>query len=120
MHLFLLLISALPALASCPKNKKEWQKLGPKILIEKAALQHAPVEIENFSAKIGKKGATTSSAFPFHQAKGDLVMVQAKDETSSLFLSGILKCDEISHEPILLSLTYVKGDKSGLIPVISQ
>lgn len=120
MHLLIWLIAALPVFAACPKNKKEWQKEGPKIFVEKASRQHGPVEIEDFSARLGKKKGATASAFPFKQPKGEFVMVQAKDEETSLFLSGILKCDEISHEPLLLSLTFVKGNQSGLIPVTTQ
>jgi len=117
--LLLLSLLPLPAFAACPKNKKEWQKVGPKIFVEKAARQHAPITIEDFSAKIGGKG-TTASAFLFHEKKKEFVMVQAKDDDTSLFLSGVLQCDPQTHEPVLLTLSYVKGDKSGLVPVVAQ
>ena len=93
--------------------------MGPKILVEKASRQHAPIELTDFSAKIGGKRATVS-AFPFHEKKDEFVMVQAKDNETSLFLSGVLKCDNVLHEPVLVSLTYVLGDKSGLVNVITQ
>jgi hypothetical protein len=119
MRFLLLFFVALPALAACPKNKKEWQKVGPKLLVEKASRQHARVEIEDFSARLGKKG-TTGSAFLYGGKTKELVMVQAEDKDTALFLSGTLKCDEISHEPVLLSLAFVKGKDSGLIKVVSQ
>ena len=119
MRFLLLFLTTLPAFAACPKNKKEWQKLGPKILVEKASRQHGRVEIEDFSAKIGKKGAT-GSAFLYGGKTKELVMVQAEDKDSAIFLSGTLKCDEISHEPVLLSLAFVKGKDSGLIKVVTQ
>jgi len=120
MHFLALLLTALPAFASCPKTLKEWRKEGPKIFLEKASLQRGPVEIEDFSARLGKKQGATASAFPFQQPAGEFVMVKVNDEKTSLFLSGILKCDEISHEPVLLSLSYVKGKQNGLIPVTTR
>ncbi|MGZ3651237.1 MAG: hypothetical protein ACXVB9_05140 [Bdellovibrionota bacterium] len=119
MRFLLLALLPLPVFGACPKNKKEWQAKGPKIFVEKAARQHAPITIEDFSAKIGGK-STTSSAVLFHEKKNEFVMVQAKDNDTSLFLTGILKCDTLTHEPVLLTLSYVKGDKSGLVPVVAQ
>jgi hypothetical protein len=114
-----LLLLPAPAFAACPKTPQEWRAKAPKIFVAKAALQHAPVDIEDFSARIGKKGVT-ASATPFQENKTQLVMVQAKDAAASLFLSGVLKCDTHRQEPVLLSLTYVKGDKSGLVKVTAQ
>lgn len=100
--------------AACPKNKKEWQARGPKLFLEQAA-QHssAAVEIEDFSARIGKKGGATGTATPFQMGKVQYAMVQARD--ADLFLSGVLKCDPQTQEPSLESLSWVKGAKSGLI-----
>ena len=123
----LLLALSLPAFAACPKNKKEWQSRGPKILVEKASRQHAAIDLPDFSALFdAKKGKNdkapkaTGSAVPFKNKAGEFVMVQARDEETSLFLSGILKCDNARQEPVLMSLTYVLGDKSGLIKVLKQ
>ena len=111
--LIALFLFALPAQASCPKNKKEWQALGPKFLVETAARKTRKVDIPDFSAKLGKeaKGAAT----PFKQKKAELVLVEAKMNDESLFLSGIMKCDLATRQPVLLSLTWVKGSESGLV-----
>jgi|GEM_PF-4836060 len=99
--------------AACPKNKKEWQALGPKFLVETAARKTQKISIPDFSSKLGKeaKGAAT----PFKQKKDELVLVEAKLEESSLFLSGVMKCDLATSQPVLLSLTWVKGSESGLV-----
>ena len=112
----LLIFIDCTASASCPKSPKEWKAKAPKIFIEKASQQNAPIEITNFSSKLGKKGAS-AKAFPFKERKQDFVMVEAKDEENSLFLSGVLRCDPLKKEPSLLSLTYVKGNKSGFVKI---
>lgn len=127
--LLLLLAFSANAVAECPKSKKEWQAKGPKILVEKARLQHIPVEIPDFTAKLAKagkngkraheKGAATGNAFPIKNNKLGRVMVQAHDEESAVFLSGILQCDPEKKEPVLVSLTYVKGEQSGIVKVIA-
>jgi hypothetical protein len=117
-YLFLFL-ALTPALAACPKNKKEWQAQGPKIFVRKAAKQKARIELPDFSAKLGKKGYS-GTAQPFTKKKTEFALVQASDQENSLFLSGVLKCDEAKKEPVLMSLTWVKGDQSGLVKVTEQ
>lgn len=104
--------------AACPKNKKEWQALGPKFLVETASRKTRKVDIPDFSAKLGKeaKGAAT----PFKQKKDELVLVEAKMNDESLLLSGIMKCDLATSQPVLLSLTWVKGSESGLVKLNQQ
>ncbi len=104
--------------AACPKNKKEWQAKGPALLVKKASLQAAPVSIPDFSKKFGK--LATGSALLYKDRKADFVMVQAQDKETSLYLSGVMKCDTVKKEPVLLSLSWVLGDKSGMIKVTAQ
>ncbi len=111
--LFVLFLFSPAALAECPKNKKEWQTLGPKFLVETAARKTTKVSIPDFSAKLGK--GAVGAATPFKQKKVELVLVEAKMEESSLFLSGVMKCDLATKQPVLLSLTWVKGSESGLV-----
>ncbi len=110
---FLAVMAPQSSQAECPKNKKEWTALGPKFLIETAARRSSKVEIPDFSAKLGKdaKGIAT----PFKQTTNELVLVEAKMNDESLLLSGIMRCDLATKQPVLLSLTWVKGKESGLV-----
>jgi hypothetical protein len=100
-------------IAACPKTKKEWQKIGPKFLVETAARKTTKVDIPDFSAKLGK--SAVGAATPFKQKKKDFVLIEARMPSDSLFLSGVMKCDELTKQPVLLSLSWVKGDQSGLV-----
>jgi hypothetical protein len=132
MLLLLALFTAAPSPAAkpkaaaisdnvCPKTKKEWQARGPQILVAKALRQHAPVEVPDFAAKIGKKGGgATGKAYPYKSGKIDMALVEARDNETSLFLSGVLKCDPEKKMPLLVSLTYVKGEQSGFVKVIEE
>jgi hypothetical protein len=109
------------AVAGCPRSLKDWQAQGPKLLVTKAMHQHAPVEITDFTEKLGKKDSgATARVTPFHGQKSDGVFVQANDEKEQLFLSGVLRCDVLKHAPVLVSLTYVKGTQSGLVNVVDE
>ena len=114
LAVFVALLSPLTSLAACPKNKKEWHAKGTRIFLERVAEQNLDgFDLAKFSAKNGK--STTSSAFPFKEGKRELVLMQAKDNDTSLFLTGIMRCDPETKEPKLLSLTWVRGEKSGLV-----
>ncbi len=107
-----------PAQAACPKNKKEWQAQGPKLLVESASRQNAKVELPDFSARLGK--SATGKATPFQARKKNFVLVEANDKETSLFLSGVMKCDSLRQEPVLVSLTWVKGTQSGIVKIAPQ
>lgn len=109
----LLLVSGV-ALADCPKDKKAWAALGPKMLVENANLKVAKVQIPDFSKDLAKKGAE-ARATPFKERRGEFVLIEAKHPAEPIFLSGVMKCDEATKQPVLLSLTWVKGDQSGLV-----
>lgn len=111
---FLALFLAPGAQAACPKNKKAWQKLGPKFLVESAASKSGAAGIPNFSEELSKKGAQ-AKAFPYKEKKNEFVLVEVKHPSEPIYLSGIMKCDPATKQPVLLSLTWVKGDKSGLV-----
>lgn len=107
-----LLLLLLPhANAACPKSKKEWQAVGPKLLVEAAASRHS--DIPDFSGQLGKSAKGT--ALPFTEKKNDFVLVEAKLPKEAVSLSGVMKCDLESKRPVLLSLTWIKGDKSGIL-----
>lgn len=112
--IYLLLFTATTAHAECPKNKKEWQALGPKMLVETAVNRARKVEIPDFAADLGKKGAS-AKATPFKERRGDFVLVEAKHPSEPIFLSGVMKCDLATKQPVLMSLTWVKGDQSGFV-----
>src|SRR5262245_45670622 len=112
--LYALLLTATPALAACPKSKKEWQALAPRLLVENAARKVEKTEIPDFTARLGK--GAEGRVIPFKDKKrGEMVMVEAKDPKSQLFLSGVMRCDLHTKQPVLLSLTWVKGEQSGLV-----
>jgi hypothetical protein len=114
--LFLLLLSFSTAEGVCPRNSKEWNAKGPALLVKKAALQHGSRRIPDFSKKLMK----SSSAILFRERKKEFAMVQAQDKETSLFLSGVMRCDPATKEPVLLSLSWVQGEKSGMIKVTEQ
>lgn len=103
------------ALAACPKTPKEWKANGAKIFVQKASQQHTSINIPDFSKKIGK--SAEGKATPFESRKMKLVLVQAEDKSIPLFLSGIMKCDSATNEPVLTNLSWVQGDKSALVHV---
>lgn len=109
-------IFAFPAFAfaSCPKNKKEWLALGPKFLVEAAVNKAAAADIPDFSKDLAKKGAE-ARATPYKERRGEFVLVEARHPSEPIFLSGVMKCDLATKQPVLMSLTWVKGDKSGLV-----
>ena len=107
-----LLLGAGLAQAACPKNKKEWQAKGPKLLVEQAARQKAKVEIPDFSKKI-----SGGRAAPFKERGTEFALVEALDKESGLFLSGVLKCGDAKKDPSLASLTWVKGGESGIVKI---
>jgi hypothetical protein len=112
---------SFPAIEGCPKDKREWLRKAPGIFLEKAQKQHLPIEIPDLAPKLGKKGSGVSaSAVPFRGIGAPMIMVQAHDESSQLHLSGVLKCDPLKHRPALVSLTYVKGEQSGLAKIIEE
>jgi hypothetical protein len=106
---------------ACPQSKKDWQVQGPRILLEKALKQSLPIQVTDFSAKLKKKNSDASgSALPFKGAGAELVLVQVRDKETSISLSGVLKCDPQKHVPVLVSLSYVQGKRSGLVKVVSE
>ena len=112
--IFALLLPASLALAECPKTKKERHALGPKMLVETAVNRATKVEIPDFAKDLGKKGAS-AKATPFKERRGEFVLVEAKHPSEPIFLSGVMKCDLGTKQPVLMSLTWVKGDKSGFV-----
>lgn len=76
------------------------------------------MELPDFSSKLGK--SASGKAVPFQARKRDFVLVEATDKETSLFLSGVMKCDSEKQEPVLVSLTWVKGDQSGIVKVVAQ
>lgn len=111
---YALLALSASAHAACPKNKKEWQALGPKFLVETAASKGGKIDIPDFSKDLAKKGAE-AKATPFKERRGDFVLVEAKHPSEPIFLSGVMKCDQATKQPVLMSLTWVKGARSGLV-----
>ena len=110
----LFLLTTTGAAAKCPNNKNAWKALGPKFLVETAVNRAGKVEIPDFSKDLGKKGAT-AKATPFKERRGEFVLVEAKHPSEPIFLSGVMKCDPATKQPVLLSLTWVKGDQSGFV-----
>ena len=115
------LLLSFPAHGSCPKNKKEWQNQGAKIFLE-SALEHLQDSLRDEASglhkRMGKKGSTASSSVtPFKEKNKEFVMVEARDEKAALILGGVMKCDLDRKAPVLLSLTWIKGEKSGLIKI---
>src|SRR5687767_11170040 len=112
MHKLMIALLLLPfytpdrALAACPKNKKEWLALGPKILVEAAAIKATEADIPDFSSQLGKSAQGLVTLFK--EQKKSFVLVEAKLPKESLFLSGVMKCDLATKQPVLLSLTWMK------------
>ena len=73
-----------------------------------------PEPFPDFSKELSKKGAE-AKATPFKERRGDFVLVEAKHPSEPIFLSGVMKCDQATKQPVLMSLTWVKGAKSGLV-----
>ncbi len=111
--LIALIFFPLHTLAACPKNKKEWQAQGPKLLIQTAAQKITATEIPDFSKELGGKNAQ-GSVIPFKEKKKEFVIVEAKMPKEALSLSGVMKCDLETKQPVLLSLTWMKGEQSGI------
>jgi hypothetical protein len=111
--LILCLLLPLKALGACPKTPKDWQKQAPAWLISIAAKQ-APLQLEDFSSKLGK--AARGRARPYAKNRKErFALVEVEDTESSVFLSGVMKCDPKSGKTSLLSLAWVKGGRSGLL-----
>lgn len=115
----LLLASTAAAQGACPKSKKEWQSQGPGLLLE-SAVEHLQDSLKDDATglreKLGKKGSSAATTVStFQEKKQELVMVQARDEKADLLFGGVMRCNKARKRPELLSLTWVKGEKSGLV-----